>query len=170
MTVRYAPLAACLLVIAAAASCSQRAQPKNTTADVQAVNAAADHEIALLAAGNMDSLAAVFTADAVVMPPGEATFRGLDALRTWGQVFQQLSITAHYPAKDVTVLGDWAIQRYDYVETITPKAGGATTEEHGKGIHVFKRQPDGRWLIAQDIWNGDTPPAPVTPAPAPKRR
>jgi uncharacterized protein (TIGR02246 family) len=159
-----------LPLLLAAAACAPRTQPKDTTADVQAINAAADHEIAMLAAGNMDSLAAVFTADAVVMPPGEATFHGLDALRTWGQAFQQLSITAHYPTKDVTVLGDWAIQRYDYVETITPKAGGATTEEHGKGLHVFRRQADGRWLIAQDIWNSDTPPAPAAPAPAPKRR
>jgi ketosteroid isomerase-like protein len=59
----------------------------------------------------------------------------------------------------VTVAGDWAIQRYAYQLTLTPKAGGQSMEERGKGIHIFRRQPDGSWLIVQDIWNSDAPPA-----------
>jgi ketosteroid isomerase-like protein len=141
-------------------SCSQRTQPQDTTAAVQAVNAAADHEIAMFSSGNVDSVLAVFTPDAVVMPPNEAAVHGRESLRTWTQgMYQQFSVSGRYLSSDVTVAGDWAIQRYAYLLTLTPKAGGQSTEERGKGIHIFRRQPDGSWLIVQDIWNSDAPPA-----------
>ncbi|MCZ6702420.1 MAG: hypothetical protein O6940_05190 [Ignavibacteria bacterium] len=43
--------------------------------------------------------------------------------------------------------------------TITPVDGGESIMETGKCIHVYKRQADGTWKIAQDIWNMDNPPA-----------
>jgi hypothetical protein len=38
--------------------------------------------------------------------------------------------------------------------------------ERIKGIHVMKRQPDGTWKIAQDVWNSDAPPTPPPVPPA----
>jgi ketosteroid isomerase-like protein len=139
---------------------SQRTQPQDIAAAVQAINAAANHEIAMFSSGNVDSVLAVFTPDAVVMPPNEAAVHGHDSLRIWTQgMYQQFSVSGRYLSSDVTVVGDWAIQRYAYQLTLTPKAGGQSIEERGKGIHIFRRQPDGIWLIVQDIWNSDAPPA-----------
>jgi ketosteroid isomerase-like protein len=140
-------------------SCSQRTQPQDTAAAVQAINAAANQEIAMFSSGNVDSVLLGFAPDAVLMPPNEAAVHGRDNLRIWAQgMYQQFSLSARYLNSDVTVVGDWAIQRYTYLLTLTPKAGGQSTEERGKGIHIFRRQPDGSWLIVQDIWNSDAPP------------
>ncbi len=44
--------------------------------------------------------------------------------------------------------------------TFTPEAGGEAHTGNYKGIHIYRRQPDGSWRIAQDIWNSDeAPPA-----------
>lgn len=155
---RGIPIAGLLLL--AAPSCSQRTRPGDTSAAVQAVNAAGDREIAAVSSGNVDSVLPVFTSDAVLMPPNEAAVHGRDSLRIWAQgMYQQFSLSGRYISSDVTVAGDWAIQRYTYALTLTPKAGGRPIEERGKGIHVYRRQPDGGWLIAQDIWNSNAAPA-----------
>lgn len=38
-----------------------------------------------------------------------------------------------------------------------PGAGGEAIEERYKGMHIYRRQPDGTWRIAQDIWNAAMP-------------
>ena len=152
------------VALCALPGCSQPPQPQDTAAAVQAITAAANREIAMFSSGNADSVLPVFAPDAVLMPPNEAAVHGRDNLRSWAQgMYQQFSISARYPSSDVTVAGDWAIQRYTLLMTLTPKAGGQSTEEKGKGLHIFRRQPDGGWLIVQDIWNSDTPP--VVPQP-----
>ncbi|MFI5311976.1 MAG: hypothetical protein ACHQQ3_12125 [Gemmatimonadales bacterium] len=51
--------------------------------------------------------------------------------------------------------------RYAGELTLTPKAkGGKPMTQVIKGIHIFKRQADGKWLISQDVWNSDAPAPP----------
>ena len=155
-----------VVVIAGAAlqACATQAEPPaqagqaNTEKDVAAVNAVQDREIATLSAGSADSLIAVTTSDAEYMSPDEPAVRGHDALRKMiDAMFSQGSWSGRYTSSDVTVSGDLAVVRYVGEMTLTPKAGGAPVTEHIKGIHVMKRQPDGSWKIAQDVWNSDAP-------------
>jgi ketosteroid isomerase-like protein len=50
-----------------------------------------------------------------------------------------------------------------YKMTLTPKKAGAKPlpTDEGKYIEVLKRQADGSWKIAYDIWNPNAPPAPA---------
>ena len=143
------------------AACAPAGSPADTAADVAAINAVREQEMALVAAGSADSLAAVYAADVVVMPPNEPAVNGMEALRTWAQaMFGQMSMTGRYTSSQVTVAGDWAVDRYTAVLTATPKAGGAAMEEQIKGVHIMHRGADGAWRIAQDVWNSDAPPPP----------
>jgi len=167
-----------VLVVAAAAlqGCASKAeQPAaagqaNTEKDVAAINAVQDREIATVAAASADSLLAVVANDAEYMPPDEPAVRGHDALKKWAEnMFSQGSFSGRYTSSDVTVSGDLAVARYVGELTMTPKAGGAPVTERLKGIHVMKRQPDGSWKIAQDVWNSDAPAGPPPP-PAAKNK
>jgi len=40
---------------------------------------------------------------------------------------------------------------------VWPLEGGPVVQDRGKGLHVYRRQPDGSWKLAQDIWNSDNP-------------
>jgi uncharacterized protein (TIGR02246 family) len=155
-----------VVVIAAAAleACASKAeQPAqvgqaNNEKDVAAINAVQDREIAVASMGNADSVAMVGTDDAVLMPPDEPAVHGRDAMKKWAEtMFSQASLSGRYTSSDVTVSGDLAVVRYTGELTMTPKAGGAPVTERIKGIHVMKRQPDGTWKIAQDVWNSDAP-------------
>ena len=158
-----------LMTVLTAFGCAGPAPQTNSQADVAAINELREREIALVATGDVNRLLTVYSSDVVVMPPNEPAVHGQDAVRKWGEaMFGQVTMSGRYTASDVSVLGDSAVDRYVGVLTITPKAGGSPTEEKIKGVHIMKRQPDGTWRIAQDVWNTDAPPPPSPPAPATK--
>ena len=117
------------------------------------------------AASDAGDLAALYTDDAIVMPPNEPALVGREAIHTWVQgLFEQFSVEETVTTEEVQVAGDWAFLRGTYTFTATPKAEGEPQEETGKCIHIVQRQPDGSWKNTRIIWNSDQP-APVAPTP-----
>ena len=128
-------------------------------ADRAAIEAVREAEGAAFGAGNVDAVMDVFTDDIVFMSPNEPLVSGRDAVREWANGFTSMfTVTIHsYETDEIEVAGDMAYERYTAHWTITPKDGGDAVEEILKGIHIFRRQADGSWKIAQDIWNSDEP-------------
>jgi ketosteroid isomerase-like protein len=148
-----------IVVLTACAPHSPVPPTHDRAADVAAIDALRNKEIVSLAALNMDTLMTVYSSDAVIMPPGGPMLTGTAAIRTWAtESFKDVTIQGQYTSSQVEVIGDWAIDRYTGALTITPK-GGQPMSEVIKGIHVLKRQPNGGWLIVQDVWNADPPAA-----------
>jgi ketosteroid isomerase-like protein len=107
-------------------------------------------------------MASGYTADVAFMPPNSPLLTGREAVMSWAvTTAAAYEISVEYTGSEVTVAGDWAIERYSGAFTFTPKAGGEPITDTMKGIHVYQRQPDDSWLIAQDIWNENN--APVGP-------
>lgn len=122
-------------------------------ADRQGIQSVSDRFRQHLLAKNLDSLAMLYTDDAVVMPPNHAPVIGPSAIRE----FQ-----ASYPAvTDVSLnnetidgRGDLAYVRGRYVMAV---AGGPT--DSGKYVEIRRRQPDGSWRIAVDMFSSNLPVA-----------
>jgi uncharacterized protein (TIGR02246 family) len=151
-----------------ALACSAAAPKSDPQADVAAINAIRDREIAYVAAGKTDSLLTLYTNDVVLMPPGEPVVTGVDALKKWTEaMLAQASVSGRYTSSQVSVAGDMAVDRYTGTIAATPKGGAPGSEEHMKGVHVLRRQADGTWKIAQDVWNMDAA-APAAPPPTSK--
>jgi ketosteroid isomerase-like protein len=168
VTVNNAPWLAVLasFTLLGAAACAPKPAPIDTSADVAALRAAQDHEAAMISSGNVDSALTPYTSDVVMMPPNEPAINGTAALRTWFEaLLKDNSASPRYTGFEADVSGDLAVVRYTGELTVTPKKGGAAMTETVKGIHVYKRQADGSWKIAQDVWNAD---APSPPPPAKK--
>ena len=140
-----------------ALACSQGGeQVSMASADVEAINQVRELEVAALSSGAIEGLAAVYTDDVRFMPPNEPALMGLQAGQQWFADFvEEFTVSLDYTGSDVTFAGDWAIEHYVGTVMMTPKAGGETITETLKGIHIYRRQPDGSWRIAQDVWNFD---------------
>ena len=158
-------------VVAIAAACAPKATPVDTSADVAAIKKMQDHELAAVGSGNVDSAVTPYTSDVIIMPPGEAAITGTAALRAWFENFtKDNTIAGSYSTNDVEVSGDLGVVHYVGTLTVTPKKGGPAVTETIKGIHVYKRQSDGSWKIARDVWNTDAPPPAPAPAPPAKKK
>ena len=150
-----------LLPALAVLGCAQTT-PVDSASEERAITAVREREIRAFNAGAVDSVLAVLTTDAVMMPPNQPMLTGTEAIRTWLQnIASQFSVEGRYTDSEIQVVGDWGIERFDGAWRLTPKAGGPPVEEQLKGIHVYRRQADGSWRIAQDIWNANAAPPPI---------
>jgi len=115
-------------------------------------------------AGQIDSVVAMYTSSATVMPPGMPAVTGTDSIRaTFAAMGSMMpaGTTLAFQVQSVVANGPIAIERGAWTMT-TPAAGGAATETRGKYL-VTWRTVGGEWRIQEDIWNEDAPP------PAPPR-
>jgi uncharacterized protein (TIGR02246 family) len=114
-------------------------------------------------AGDAAALAAFYTADAVLMPPGSPAVRGAEEI---GKFFSGMTgaVSGPFELKTGAVegRGDLAFSTGEYKATLTPRKAGAKPmpTEEGKYLGVMKKQPDGSWKLIYDIWNTDAAPKP----------
>jgi len=108
-------------------------------------------------AGDVNAKLSLFTDDAVLMPPNEPTVSGKDAIRSWQQAtYDQVALQVTDTLEELKLFGDWGFARGSYSADINLKAGGKLPQEDGKFLVIIKRQPDGFWKIACDMWSSNT--------------
>jgi len=132
--------------------------PSNDAAVSKAIEAADSGQGVALLKGDTARAAAYYVADAIVMTPNDKIAKGHDAIMTAiGNFFAAGKITAFTTHReDLLITGDYAIETLTYQMTIQPKTGKAINDK-GKGLTVFKKQPDGSYKAIRDIYNSDLP-------------
>jgi ketosteroid isomerase-like protein len=105
---------------------------------------------------NLQSLLAMFSDDVVFLSPNEPVVVGKAAVRAWYAAYLK-AFRIHWDktAKEFTVAGEWALERYSYQENDKPRGGGAAVTDTGKGLIIYHRDSDGKWRVARDAWNSD---------------
>ena len=127
-------------------------------ADKEAIKEWFDTYTSTDTAEDLDAWVDHFAEDIIAMPPNEATMKGKEALRQWGQpFFDQFNQEELGTIKEIEESGNWAFARVPYTLKLTPKGGGETLLANGKGIYIFKRQADGTWKASNAIWNSNDP-------------
>ena len=105
------------------------------------------------------TVAALYVDDAVLNPPNAPAVKGRAAIRAWMEKFPPLT---NFKASNVKVEGhdDLAYVLGTYTMTIAPPGAPGPVNDSGKYVEIRRKQPDGRWLIAVDIFNSDLPASP----------
>ena len=103
------------------------------------------------------ALAALYTADAVLMPPNDLQVQGSDAIQSWfDQALPRLGAIRLWPTA-TRANGDLAVQVGTFQMTPSSTVSGSTgIERAGKYLLVLTRAGD-RWAICADLWNLDQP-------------
>ena len=126
--------------------------------EVRAIRAVGRALLDAVNAGDVAGILACWAPDGVLLPPHHPAVHGHAAI---GAYFHELFATRRlrFRFTDSTVTHDasLAVERLAYKATVTPRTGGAPSEDAGKGVHVYTRRPDGSWQLSQDIWNSDRP-------------
>ena len=101
------------------------------------------------------AVAALYAADAVMLPPGQGPVSGTEAIQEFWQAGMSLGITGvELASSDVEVHGRLAIETGNYK---LYNADGDRLEE-GKYLVVWVSQK-GEWKLYRDIWNSSVPAA-----------
>ena len=144
-------------------SCAPAPQPTAEEApsaevDVAAINKFEEEFSAVFKRLDVDAMASMMTNDAVAMLPGMPTVVGREACRSfWEEALSQQTFDTHTVSlEEVVVDRGWAFVRAT-TESVFRIGDGEAQEDAGKYIHILRRQADGSWKLARDIWNSDKP-------------
>lgn len=164
----HADRAAILLSLISAmvvAGCAPRGSQHDAAADDAAVAAAATNWEKAYNDKNADAVAALYTEDGQLLPPGPAVVNGRSAIRDfWANDIASSNMSFSITADSAGVGGDWAWRAGSWRGIAADGSTGAT----GKYIEIWRRTPEG-WQLHRDIWNVDeaAPPAEAPAAPSP---
>jgi uncharacterized protein (TIGR02246 family) len=98
-----------------------------------------------------DKIAALYTADAIVMPPDAPFVKGRENIKQlWGSAIQQMGLKeVRLNTVDLEVAGDTA---YEVGEAVLTLQSGSPTFKY---VVVWKKV-DGQWRLHRDMWNTKT--------------
>jgi uncharacterized protein (TIGR02246 family) len=116
--------------------------------DVQWATAAAEGR-------DVERILEFWTDDALVYPPGMPVVAGKPAIRAF--VLASLSIPGFrisWSSSDVRFSPDGQLAYMLSENSVTaPGPDGQLTTSPGRGVTVWRREADGEWRCAVDIWN-----------------
>ncbi len=144
-----------MLVFAGCQSMLQPEQKRDVSADIAAINALREQFAAAFNSNDAVAAAAYFTDDAVLMFPDQPALEGKQAIQAaLEDFFKQNAAEIEHTPLETKVADDWAFDRGNITETVTPKAG-KPIERSLKYLVILKRQPDGSWKIHRDMDNSN---------------
>ena len=107
---------------------------------------------------DVDSFAAVFTDDAVRMPPNGLVVVGGDGIRKYYKDwFEKESLDVTVIPTEIQVAGNWAYAWGTYEATVTLAETGDTRADRGKFLNIYRKDADGAWRFHRNMWNSDLP-------------
>ena len=106
----------------------------------------------------MDTWIGLWAEDEVKMNPNSSILQGREAIRDW---FVGLPAVTEFTwsVAEIDVRADLAYARGPFSVTFAVEGVPEPVTDVAKFVSIMKKQPDGKWLIAIDIWNSDLPPS-----------
>ena len=145
-----------LLLMAFGVDCAPEAETEEDPATVRAAIKETNARFAeALNQGDAAAMAALYTEDAIVLPPGQGMVRGRPAIQKFNAIDIETNALSDLvlTTSDVQVAGNLAVE----IGTLSVQAGAMQNE--GKYVVVWKKQEDGSWKLHRDIWNSNLMPA-----------
>jgi uncharacterized protein (TIGR02246 family) len=125
--------------------------PSDAAADAAAIRAVIERWHRLTAAGDVDAVLDLMTADAVFLGAGQPPMSGRDTFATGlKHLLETHRIESSADVREVEVRGDLGYARAELVVRVLPKAGGAAVTRRGSALSIFRRGADGAWRLTRD--------------------
>jgi ketosteroid isomerase-like protein len=113
--------------------------------------------------GDITALSSLTDDDHIALPPGSAPLVGKAAnVAVNGRIYQQSRIDEHWTPIETVIDGNLAYQRGSFTASATPKTTGGTARAiSGSFLRIYRRQPDGSWVMTRDMFNSGPPDSPA---------
>ena len=102
-------------------------------------------------AGDIDRIRPLMSEDVVFLTPGQPPMRGREAFAAgFEKALTRMRIEPSSEIQEVQVLGDWAYCWNHLTVKMTPLQGGSPTQRAGDVLSIFRKKPDGSWVLFRD--------------------
>jgi len=157
---RAIPVLLCASVVVGAACRSSGPDAGVVAARQQEIKQSLERYMVAARAVDANAVAAFFTPTGVLFEPGIQPIESRDAIRAFMASFPGVKVEVATSTPDtIEVFGDTAMLWGSYFERLA-FPGQPLSEQHGKFVMEWIRQPDGTWLI-QRYFRVPAPPAPA---------
>ena len=127
-----------------------------TDEDVAAIKASTEAYVQAMRSKDWAALAALYTEDAVWMPPNQPMVRGRAAIQAWNEAYPPVT-EFNLTIEEIDGFGNLAYVRGASSTTMEPEGAPEPIRSTGKYIEIRRKQQDGSWLISIDIFNSALP-------------
>jgi uncharacterized protein (TIGR02246 family) len=100
--------------------------------------------------GDLPRLLPLMADDVVFLNPGQPPVGRDGFAANFLAAHLQVRVRCRSELEEVVVVGEVAYTRSRDALSVTPHAGGEASQLAGHRITVYRKQPDGRWLLARD--------------------
>jgi uncharacterized protein (TIGR02246 family) len=118
--------------------------------DEQAIREVHTTWIGAVNSGDLVCLLTLMADDVVFLNPGRAPCDRDGFCVGFVAVHQQSRIHCMSELEEIVIVGEVAYTRCRDALSVRPHGGGEATELAGHRITIYRKQPDGRWLLARD--------------------
>lgn len=144
-------------VLALLACAPAPAPPPDTGAALTALKEADAAYAKAGAAKDLEAFLAFYAPDAAGYPPGEPTFTGAEATRSYlTKYFQDTAFAVTFSPVSAEVSADGTMgYTLNMAELRATGPDGKPMSEKVRDFHVWRKQADGAWKLVIDIWNAE---------------
>lgn len=100
--------------------------------------------------GDLARLLTLVTDDVVFLGPGQMPSGRAEFSANFSAAQRQVRVNCVSELEEVVVTSEVAYTRSRDTLSVTPHGGGEATQLAGYRVTVYRKQPDGRWLLARD--------------------
>ncbi len=101
-------------------------------------------------AGDVETVLSLIADDAVFQIAGREPF-GKEAFEQgFRGGLERVRIEVRSEIDELQVAGDFAFMRNQLRVTLTPHGGGMPLKREGHTLTIFRKMPDGRWMLSRD--------------------
>lgn len=132
-------------------------QPGPSEADLAMARSISPAFMKAAEAKDAEAAAALYSEDAMVMPPGAPAVKGRAAIEAfWRKMMLSAIRRVTLATTDLGMSGDIAYETGTYTLDLT-LPDGSPASDGGKYITLMRRQADGSWKMTHDMWSSDAP-------------
>ena len=114
--------------------------------------------VAAVNTGEIADYLALLTEDVVWFPPGQPAFSGKEAFVDWVKPFMQAyDYTFEIREPQVTIAGQWAIERGTFQSIMTSRSDGRSGVHSGTYLVIWRKTSDGAWRIERYVDEAQVP-------------
>src|SRR5262245_21056411 len=118
------------------------------TTDEHAIRTLVDTWMTATKSGDTATVLSLMADDVIFMVPGQAPF-GKEAFAGASKQMSRTRVDGRADIQELRVFDGWAYLRNHIDITVTPESG-APVHRAGYTLTIFRKEPDGRWVLARD--------------------